>query len=176
MSDDKYKNIPTLDDIIHAGDLNKAVIGDLNPEPESRLDEPDVEDIAEHGFSSSPETASDESDNESADDTLAETITDNPDAGYIETPAEDRRITERRIADRRVSSQPLPAGEVMTERRNLQRRESDKQQSPDLDRLVEHIMQDMMPDLEQHIRLQLRFELEKHLPRMVSESKDRDTD
>jgi len=154
MSDDKNKNIPTLEDIIHPGDLNKAVVGELNEERD---------DIA--GATSDTQPADHTGTEEHVDEQAGEQTDDN------------RQVEDRRMADRRESSEPLP--DDMTERRVAQRRgshrrETDKQRNINLNLLVEKIMHDMMPDLEQHFRLQLRFELEKHLPHSTFENNGKD--
>ncbi|MDH5612945.1 MAG: hypothetical protein OEY66_10870, partial [Gammaproteobacteria bacterium] len=64
----------------------------------------------------------------------------------------------------------------VAERRTTTRRTVDQRRSAEMNELVEKIMQDMMPDLEQHLFLQLRFELQKYMPKILSEFKDKADD
>lgn len=118
MSDDKHKNIPTLEDVV----------------------QPSIE--------------------------------------KKEAPAKTKRdVSDRRSEDRRQKQAPLPEAQSerrVSERRSTTRRSVDQRRSEEMNQLVEKIMQDMMPDLEQHLFLQLRFELQKYIPKILSEFKDRD--
>ena len=135
MSDDKYKNIPILEDIV---------------QPDGSTDKP-----AKAGSSDKSQTA----------------ITAAP------KNKTKRDTGDRRQIDRRKKQAAIP--EEKTERRTTQRRDSarrsdDKYVKETLDQLAEKIMQDMMPDLEQHLFMQLRFELQKYVPQILKEYKDKD--
>lgn len=78
---------------------------------------------------------------------------------------------QRKQPDRRQKQEPLAEGQA--DRRKEDRRATDKRRNQELDELVEKIMADMMPDLEQHLFMQLRFELLKHMPKILSEFKDK---
>ncbi|MDT8451301.1 MAG: hypothetical protein RQ936_00990 [Gammaproteobacteria bacterium] len=95
-----------------------------------------------------------------------------------EVPAKAKReASDRRSEDRRKKQVPLPEAQGerrVSERRSTTRRSVDQRRSEEMNELVEKIMQDMMPDLEQHLFLQLRFELQKYIPKILSEFKDRD--
>lgn len=118
MSDDKHKNIPTLEDVV----------------------QPSIE--------------------------------------KEKTPAKTKRdASDRRGEDRRQKQAPLPEAKSerrVSDRRSTTRRSVDQRRSEEMNQLVEKIMQDMMPDLEQHLFLQLRFELQKYIPQILSEFKDKD--
>ncbi len=117
MSDDKHKNIPTLEDVVQPGKEKE------------------------------------------------------------EAPAKTKReVNDRRGEDRRQKQIPLPEAQGerrVSERRSTTRRSIDQRRSEEMNELVEKIMQDMMPDLEQHLFLQLRFELQKYIPKILSEFKDK---
>lgn len=118
MSDDKHKNIPTLEDVVQPGKKKEKA------------------------------------------------------------PAKAKRdVSDRRGEDRRQKQAPLPEAQSerrVSERRSTTRRSVDQRRSEEMNQLVEKIMQDMMPDLEQHLFLQLRFELQKYIPKILSEFKDKD--
>ena len=82
--------------------------------------------------------------------------------------------TKRKTDDRRKEKKAVPEGKE--DRRNGARRTIDQRRNQELDELAEKIMQDMMPDLEQHLFMQLRFELQKYIPQTLSEFKDEDDD
>ena len=84
---------------------------------------------------------------------------------------------DRRQSDRRKKQQDIPEGKTerrAAERRKDTRRSTDQRRNQELDHLVEKIMGDLMPDLEQHLFMQLRFELQKYIPQTLSEFKDKD--
>lgn len=84
---------------------------------------------------------------------------------------------DRRKTDRRKKETGLAEGQNerrIEQRRSNTSRPTDNRREKELNLLVEKIMQDLMPDLEQHLFLQLRFELQKHLPQTLSEFKDKD--
>lgn len=88
-----------------------------------------------------------------------------------------KRGSDRRKDDRRKKQAVLPEGKPerrVIEHRGEPRRAEDQRRSAELTELVEKIMQDMMPDLQQHLFMQLRFELQKHMPKILSEFKDKD--
>lgn len=90
------------------------------------------------------------------------------------TAKEKEEKDERRTDDRR-QKQTTPSDEK-PERRTCSRRSIDQRREKEINELVKKIMHDMMPDLEQHMSIQLRFELQKYLPKMLSEFKDGDKD
>ena len=121
MSDNKHKNIPTLEDVIQPGS------------PKSK-----------------PASSADDK---------------------VKAPAAKSK-TKRKIDDRRKEKKAIPEGKE--DRRNGARRTIDQRRNQELDELAEKIMQDMMPDLEQHLFMQLRFELQKYVPQILKEYKDKD--
>ena len=87
-----------------------------------------------------------------------------------------KRGPDRRKDDRRKKQAVLPEGKPelrVKEHRGEPRRAGDQRRSAEMTELVEQIMADMMPDLQQHLFMQLRFELEKHIPKILSEFKDK---
>lgn len=88
-----------------------------------------------------------------------------------------KRGSDRRKDDRRKKQAVLPEGKPesrVKEHRGEPRRADDQRRSAEMTELVEQIMADMMPDLQQHLFMQLRFELTKHIPKILSEFKDKD--
>ena len=133
MSDNKHKNIPTLDEVVQPG-------------------------------ASEPNETTKKDDNKAKAAPASETKTK-------------RKAAERRNDERRKKQASPPEGKTerrIDNRRSETRRATDQRRSKELDELVEKIMQDLMPDLEQHMFLQLRFELQKYLPQTLSEFKDKD--
>jgi hypothetical protein len=136
MSDDKHKNIPTLEDVVEPGEKKPAA--------------------AEAVRASTTQAVAPASENKIKRDSA-----------------------ERRQDDRRKKQEPVAAGQAerrVDDRRTGPRRSIDQRRSEEMNELVEKIMQDMMPDLEQHLFLQLRFELQKHMPKILSEFKNKDGD
>ena len=136
MSDDKYKNIPTLE-------------------------VPVLEDVVTPG------------------NIAAKDSTQTTDNTQNEKPVSksERNSGDRRNDDRRKKNITIPEGEAerrVAQRRNSTRRSDDKYVKETLDQLAEKIMQDMMPDLEQHLFMQLRFELQKYVPQILREYKDKE--
>ncbi|MDH5612581.1 MAG: hypothetical protein OEY66_09025 [Gammaproteobacteria bacterium] len=132
MSNDKHKNIPTLEDIVQPGDSPKS---------------------------------------DSTDEIKASTT-------KTENKAE-LKGSDRRQEDRRKKQEPIAEEKTerrVAERRTTTRRTVDQRRSAEMNELVEKIMQDMMPDLEQHLFMQLRFELQKYIPKILSEFKDKADD
>ncbi|MDH3342241.1 MAG: hypothetical protein OEM07_00800 [Gammaproteobacteria bacterium] len=92
---------------------------------------------------------------------------------------EKRDASDRRKQDRRKTKTAIPEDQPerrVEQRRNTTRREDDQRLKEELDILAEKIMQDMMPDLEQHLFMQLRFELQKYLPKILKQLKDEDNE
>ena len=141
MSDDKYKNIPTLE-------------------------VPVLEDVVTHG-NAKPEDA-------------AQTTTDNTQANKPVSKSKTKRdSSDRRKNNRRKKKTAIPEEKTerrVTQRRSTTRRIDDKRIKEELDILAEKIMQDMMPDLEQHLFMQLRFELQKYVPKILSDFKNKDNE
>ena len=129
MSDDKHKNIPTLEDVV---------------QPETSKPKQAIKSNANNKAQAAPSTKN----------------------------KAKRDPSELRQADRRKKQTPVPEGK--SERRVKPRRSHDQRRSAEMNELVKKIMQDMMPDLEQHLSMQLRFELQKHMPKILSEFKDKD--
>ncbi|MDH5386931.1 MAG: hypothetical protein OEY06_00615 [Gammaproteobacteria bacterium] len=96
----------------------------------------------------------------------------------IQSPPVAKRSTgDRRQLDRRKAQTTPVANKPerrVAEQRVEPRRTSDQRRNTEIDQLAEKIMQDMMPDLEQHLFMQLRFELQKYIPKILSEFKDKD--
>jgi len=135
MSDDKHKNIPTLEDVVQPGEAKVDA-------PTEAISSDEVEAAAPAPKKKAP-----------------------------------RKSSDRRETDRRKKETTLPEGKTerrTAQRRNGARRSDDKYVKETLDQLAEKIMQDMMPDLEQHLFMQLRFELQKYVPKILSEYKDKD--
>ncbi len=135
MSDDKHKNIPTLEDVVQPGETkpNKATKAISKTKAKAAAPAPEKK-----------------------------------------AP---RKSSDRRETDRRKEETSPPEGKTerrTTQRRDGARRSDDKYVKETLDQLAEKIMQDMMPDLEQHLFMQLRFELQKYVPKILSEFKDKD--
>ena len=174
MSDDKHKNIPTLDDIVKPGTLEKAVTGDADDrQEEKRTTNRRAADRRVSKKALADEKIERRIEDRRKKQRRADDKKNSTEKSKECEPGPDRRGTDLRSADRRDPDRPKPDGIVDTrggERRQQQRRITDVM---DLDSLVEVIMNDM-PDLEQHMRVQLRFELERYLPKYIARDDKKD--
>jgi len=127
------------------------------------LDVPVLEDVVTHGKAKN-----------TAQPTAEENIqTDTP----VTISKTKRNPDDRRKNDRRKKRMAIPEGKTnqrVSQRRRSTRRSDDKRINEEIDILAKKIMQDMMPNLEQYLLMQLRFELLKYVPKIFNELKDKD--
>jgi len=187
----KDKTIPTLDDVVlkkvQKEDAAPVVPEDKTTEQKETSKETKPE-PAEKPVDEKPVDKKQDTEDQKIVDQKEETIT-----STVDTKAETQE-TSRRLGDRRVEDIPLHSGE--SDRRKSQRREAgsrttDREINAQLNPLIEKILKEMIPDLEEHIetklnagiknivssimpelqqhmRMQLRFEIDKHMSKFIA--------
>ena len=182
MSADDLETIPTLNDIVIAGDPSKAVVDNENPAKH----EANIQDLSSTGHFNAlfePITTVENSD---AND---ESATENDDTAVITVAQIDTTPSETNSIDTPVSE--IVDGILLTEDdeltvtndmvnlnhepptvNNPPETDNEPTSTPlipqiDIDELVENVLLEMMPHLEIQIRAQILSSLAKHLPEAI---------